>query len=394
MLVEYLLLLAIALAICLAIPCFVLLIECISALFARPTPPPRIRSEMALAVLMPAHNEAAGIVQTLRSLKPQLGPNDRLVVVADNCTDDTAELARECGAMVVERVDETRLGKGYALDYGLRLLSGDPPDAVAVVDADCQFRTGSLRRLAADAIAQRRPVQAVYLIDQPANPTLKESVSLFSFKVKNLVRPLGMARLGLPCLLTGTGMAFPWQVLAKVDLGTSSIVEDMKLGLDLAIARKSPLLCSAVTVVGPLPPNDVAAKTQRTRWEHGHLQIIFRYCPQLLWEAIVQRRLDLLALALDLAIPPLALLVTLWLVMSLGMTLLLASGVWLPAIICYESGFAIAIAVLLAWVKFARADISFRMLLGVPAYILWKIPLYLKFVSAPQTEWVRTNRKV
>lgn len=392
MLVEYLLLLS---AIALAIPCFVLLVECISALFARPAPPLRIRSEMELAVLMPAHNEAAGIVKTLRSLKPQLGPNDRLIVVADNCTDRTAELARDCGATVVERMDETRRGKGYALDYGLRLLAGAPPAAVVVVDADCQFRFGSLRRLAAGAIAQQCPVQAVYLIDRPVHPKLKESVSLFSFKVKNLVRPLGMARLGLPCLLTGTGMAFPWKVLAKVDLGTSSIVEDMKLGLDLAVSGESPALCSAVTVVGPLPPNDIAAKTQRTRWEHGHLQIILRYCPQLIAEAISQRRLDLFAIALDLAIPPLALLVMLWSVVSIGMTLMAGmSGVWLPAFVCYGAGMAMAIAVLLAWIKFARADISFRTLLSVPAYILWKIPLYLKFIRAPQTEWVRTNRKV
>lgn len=392
MLVEYLLLF---LAIALAIPCFVLFVECFGALFARSGPPLRICSKMDLAVLVPAHNEAEGIVQTLRSLKPQLGPSDRLIVVADNCTDETAQLARDCGATVLERVDETRRGKGYALDYGLRLLASAPPAAVVVVDADCRFRMGSLRRLATEAIAQQRPVQAVYLIERPANPSLKESVSLFSFKVKNLVRPLGMARLGLPCLLTGTGMAFPWKILAKTDLGTSSIVEDMKLGLDLAVAGDSPALCAAVTVVGPLPPNDAAAKTQRTRWEHGHLQIILRYCPRLVWEAIAQRRLDLLALALDLSIPPLALLVMLWSAISIGITLAAAvSGGWLPALVCYGSGLAVAIAVLLAWARFARADISLRTLLSVPAYILWKIPLYLKFVRAPQTEWVRTNRKV
>lgn len=392
MLVELPLLL---IAIALALPCAVLFCECLAALSAKSAARPKLSADLDVAVLMPAHNEADVIVKTLAALKPQLGPADRLIVIADNCTDRTAELARKCGATVLDRTDKVRRGKGYALDYGLKMLVKAPPAAVVVVDADCQFRQGSLHRLAADAIAQQRPVQAVYLIDRPLRPTLKESVSLFAFKVKNLVRPLGMARLGLPCLLTGTGMAFPWTTLAKINLGTSSIVEDMKLGLDLAIAGTPPVLCPAVTVVGPLPPNNTAAETQRTRWEHGHLQMVSRYCPRLLAEAIRQGRWDLGAIALDLSIPPLALLVLIWVAVSLGMSAIaLFSGRWLPALICYGSGLALVVSVLSAWVKFAQSDISLKTLLSVPAYILWKIPVYLKFIKAPQTEWVRTNRKV
>ena len=392
MLVEFPLLLA---AIALSIPCIVLLGECLSALLTRPAAPPQLSEDFDIAVLMPAHNEAGVIAQTLADLMPQLGPTDRLIVVADNCTDRTAEIASASGAMVIERTDPARRGKGYALDCGLKLLQKAPPAAVVVVDADCQVRRGSLHRLAAEAIAKQRPVQAVYLIDRPLAPTLKESVSMFAFKVKNLVRPLGMARLGLPCLLTGTGMAFPWASLARIDLGTSSIVEDMKLGLDLAIAGTPPLLCSTVTVVGPLPPCNIAAKTQRTRWEHGHLQMVGQYCPKLWIAAIAQGRWELVAIALDLSIPPLALLVAIWLVITMGASAIATvSGLWLSAFICYGAGLALVVAILSAWVKFAQSDISLRALLSVPAYILWKIPVYLKFIRAPQTEWVRTNRKV
>jgi len=388
-------------AIALFIPCGMLLLECLSAVLA----PAHLLSssgsglssndDFAVAVIMPAHNEADVIVDTLAALTPQLLPQDRLIVVADNCTDETALLARNAGATVIERKDEARRGKGYALDCGLRFIAAAPPAAVVMVDADCEFRKGSIRTLASEAIGSQRPVQGVYLIDRPAEPSLKEAVSAFAFKVKNLVRPLGFANLGMPCLLTGTGMAFPWAVITTIDLASSSIVEDMKLGFDLAIAGTPPKMCSSVTVVGPLPPSDSDAKTQRTRWEHGHLQLISHYGPRLFLQALAQGRLDLWAITLDLLIPPLSLLVTLWIGVTLLVTMLSGLlGTWLPALICYAAGSALAIAIIAAWARFAQSDLALKTLLSVPAYILWKIPVYLKFITEPQVEWVRTRRQV
>ncbi len=390
-------------AIALLIPCAMLFIECLSAVIASvlrssaksPLLPSVSKDDFSVAVLMPAHNEAEVIVETLAALTPQLLPQDRLIVVADNCTDNTAQLARNAGATVLERTDDSRRGKGYALDCGLRFMAASPPAAVVMVDADCEFRRGSIRTLASDAIARQRPTQGIYLLDRPAQPSLKEAVSAFAFKVKNLVRPLGMTQLGMPCLLTGTGMAFPWSVITTVDLASNSIVEDMKLGFDLAIAGVPPTLCSAVTVVGQLPPSDADARTQRTRWEHGHLQLISHYAPRLLFQAAAQGRLTLWALSIDLLIPPLSLLVMIWVGVTLVVTL--ASGLigfWLPALICYAAGLELAIAVISAWAKFAQADISLKTLLSVPTYVLWKIPVYLKFLTEPQVEWVRTRRQV
>ncbi|MGC1305616.1 MAG: glycosyltransferase family 2 protein [Phormidesmis sp.] len=386
-------------AIAIAIPCTILLIECISAIVASVsglTPAARHPCRnFPIAVLMPAHNETAVICETLAALTPQLSPQDTLLVVADNCTDDTATLARQSGATVLERDDKAHRGKGYALDFGLRFMAASPPAIVVIVDADCQFRQGTVRQLADRAMAQQRPVQAVYLISKSLQPSLKEAVSAFAFKVKNLVRPLGLRQLNLPCSLTGTGMAFPWSVITGVDLASGSIVEDMKLGSDVAIAGAPPLLCPDVTVVGPLPPSDDAAKTQRTRWEHGHLQLIARYCPQLVVQAVVQGRVDLIAIALDLLIPPLSLLVMLWLLITLLMTAASAfTSLWLPAFICYGVGVALMVAILSAWARFAQSDLPLQSLLSVPLYILWKIPLYLKFLSKPQVEWVRTRREM
>ncbi len=372
----------------------ILLTECTAALF--PTSAGASQycwQDIKVAVLVPAHNEERGISSTLVGLSAALKKQDRLVVIADNCSDATAEIARGMGAIVVERHDLTHTGKGYALDYGLRFLETDPPDVVVIVDADCQVEPGAIATLSQKAIAMKRPMQATYLMEKPSHSTPKHSISAFAFKVKNLVRPSGLGRFGLPCLLTGTGMAFPWSVIRSADLANGHIVEDMKLGLDLTIAGYPPVFCPDAKVTGCLPQYDRAAETQRTRWEHGHLQSILTYVPVLVKASLQKRRIDLLALALDLCVPPLSLLVVLWIGSTLGSLMAAFLGAsWIPVGILAIAGLVLMSAILVAWAKFGRVDLPLRELLAVPFYILWKVPLYLKFLIRPQKTWVRTER--
>lgn len=346
-----------------------------------------------IGALVPAHNEALAIKATLDALFPQLAGHDQLVVIADNCDDDTADIARSTGATVIERHDADRRGKGYALDYGLKALASNPPEVVIVVDADCMVHPGTIDRIARLVATTGRPVQAVYLLDSPAQPTPKDAISALAFLVKNLVRPRGLARLGLPCLLTGTGMAFPWSVLSQISLASGNIVEDMQLAIDLAIAGYPTLLCPDGLVTGILPQQQQAATSQRTRWEHGHLQTLKTQVPRLLKESVQQRRFDLLALALDLAIPPLSFLVMLWLGAFILALVAAALGVTPgPVRLLMLEGCLLATAILLAWVGFGRDRVPIQALLAAPVYILWKIPLYFKFLVRPQTEWIRTER--
>ena len=92
--------------------------------------PPKNNVRRRIGVLVPAHNESAGLLDTLEDIKAQLRSGDRILVVADNCTDDTAAIARTAGAEVTERHDPAKIGKGYALDWGLQHLSADPPEIV------------------------------------------------------------------------------------------------------------------------------------------------------------------------------------------------------------------------------------------------------------------------
>lgn len=376
------------------IPIAVLFIECSAAFL--PTrgetwdtgvPRPRV------AVLLPAHNEASCISATIETLLPQLTDQDRLVVIADNCSDETAEIARGFGATVIERIDPVLMGKGYALDYGLRFIEADPPAVVVMADADCIVHQGAIDRIARLADAVSRPIQSTYLMERPANPGPNDAVSALAFMVKNVVRPRGLDRLGQPCLLYGTAMAFPWSVIAHAPLANSNIVEDMQLAVDLAIAGHPSVFCEEAKVTGRLPQQKSAAKSQRVRWEHGHLKTLLTQVPQLLKASLGQRRFDLLAIALDLCIPPLSLLVMMWAAIMGGALLAGALGAsWIPAIFLAIQGLLILISIIGAWAKFGRADLPARTLLAVPFYILWKIPLYFAFLVRPQTKWIRTER--
>jgi cellulose synthase/poly-beta-1,6-N-acetylglucosamine synthase-like glycosyltransferase len=350
-------------------------------------------SSARVAILVPAHNEEIGIAATLFTLNSQKRSHDRLIVIADNCTDKTAAIARSMGATVLERFDSVRSGKGYALDYGVRYLAAEPPDVVLVIDADCQVIPGTIEQLVNTAMATGRAVQATYLMKKPSQATAKHSVAAFAFTMKNLVRPLGLVRLGLPCLLMGTGMAFPWAAIQAVNLASGHIVEDMKLSVDLTIAGFAPVYCPGARVIGVLPQNSSAGQTQRTRWEHGHLQAILAYVPVLMKTAIQRRNLDALGVALELSVPPLSLYVMSWVVMSaIVIAWGLVSGNWLAASVAIAAGGCLAVTIFGSWAKFGRDDLSFRELIAIPMYIVWKIPMYLKFVVKPQKAWVRTER--
>lgn len=391
MFILNLMLLVIALG--LLIPTGVLCVECVAAAMA-PAKSRTVESKRpSIAVLVPAHNEIEVIAATLKTIVPQLLPTDRLVVIADNCTDNTAEIARACGAIAIERNDTSKRGKGYALDYGLKFLAVAPPEVVIIIDADCIVHEKAIEKIAFQALTTGRPVQATYVMERPETSSAKNLISALAFTVKNLVRPAGLKEMNLPCLLTGTGMAFPWDVIVKAPLASGNIVEDMQLAVDLALAGYPATFCPEAKVTGVLPNQTAAATTQRTRWEHGHLQTLLTQVPRLLRGSFSQKRLDLAALALDLSVPPLSLLVMVWLAfMSLAIVITIAGGSWVPTLFFATDGLLILLAILTAWAKFGREEFPLTTLLAVPVYILWKIPVYLAFLVRRQTHWIRTGR--
>ena len=367
------------------------LVSCLPGRLRQPAltggPRPRV------AVLIPAHNEEDAVAGTVRALAGRLSPGDCVLVVADNCSDATAAAARAAGAMVTERFHATRRGKGFALAHGLEVLAASPPDVVFVLDADCRTGPGTLRRTADLAHATGRPVQSLNLCGAAGRGGL-QAVSELSLRFKNLVRPLGLARLGLPCHLMGTGMALPWSIVAAgLPLG-EDLAEDMRLGVDLALAGKSPLFCMAGRIESGLPTDAAGFVSQRTRWEQGHLRTTLTHAPRLIWAGLRTANLRTLALGLDLLVPPLALFVLTWaiLVLAVGTAWLVGAAVW-PFVALLTGGGLFFSAIALGWAVFCRRQVPVVALLAVPGFVFRKLPIYARFLlGRGQKQWVRTPR--
>ena len=267
------------LAVAMAVPVLFLAVQLGAALL-----PARAPAQLSsvpcplMAVVMPAHNEEAIVARTVGSIVAQLPANGRLLVVADNCTDNTAQIASRAGAEVTLRRDANRIGKGYALDHGVRILSADPPQVVIFVDADCEVGQGSLEILAKHCASTGRPAQARYSMLLPPSASSADKVSQLAWVIKTLVRPLGSARLGLPCQLMGSGMALPFEIACQLNLATGHLAEDQKLGAELALDRQASALLSAGTGSQPAPAGRIrkapTAHTMGARTPRDHRRVL------------------------------------------------------------------------------------------------------------------------
>jgi cellulose synthase/poly-beta-1,6-N-acetylglucosamine synthase-like glycosyltransferase len=355
----------------------------------RPTAAPGTKA----AVIVPAHDEGKVIGSTVAHLLAAAPANVRLIVVADNCTDDTAELARRAGAEVIVRTDAVHRGKGYALDFAAGHLEQDPPDVVAVVDADCTLDAASLEALVSECAAKGAPVQAINLLrpDRTGPPMVQ--LSTFGFMLKNLLRQRGLQRIAGRVHLTGTGMAIPFRLFRAAPLASGNVVEDLELGLHFAAQGCAPSLSEAAQIWSA-SSTESGTLTQRRRWEGGYLATALRVAPRLLLRSVLRLDWKGVASALDLMIPPLALLAVLDFAALLGGLLLWLAGASLwPLVVLLLSLAAAALATALAWHREGRRFIALKVLARLPLYVLWKLPLYLGMGrrGAP-TDWLRTGR--
>jgi cellulose synthase/poly-beta-1,6-N-acetylglucosamine synthase-like glycosyltransferase len=381
----------------LALPVTVLMLEVLFAFVPRRPAGMPDTGRPRIAVLVPAHNESAGIAGALDSVRAQLLECDRIIVIADNCSDDTAKVAAACGAEVVERNEPSMRGKGHALSRGvLHLEQGNPqdhPEVVVVIDADCSVADGALDRISRLTALTGRPVQCLYMMEAPDSAGPTGAIAEFAWIMKNKVRPLGAHNAGFPCQLMGTGMSLPWLAMRSLQLANGQIVEDLKMGLDLARAGLPALFSPEALVVSRFAGSAEGARTQRLRWEHGHLSLILSEAAVLFFEGIAKRRASLIMLALDLSVPPLALLALLIVAAVVLGVLNAILGVSHAAL--YGAGVLAAVfglAISLPWWRFARHIVPISSLPHLITYFVGKLPVYFEFLVRRQKSWMRTKR--
>jgi cellulose synthase/poly-beta-1,6-N-acetylglucosamine synthase-like glycosyltransferase len=351
---------------------------------------------LRFALIVPAHDEATGIAATVRSLLMLDWPRPlrQVLVVADNCTDDTAALARAAGALVLERHDEARRGKGYALARAFAWALEQGFDAVVVVDADTVVSGNLLRAFALRLGAGAQAIQADYRVRNP-DASWRTRLMTIALAAFHQVRSLGRSRLGVSCGLRGNGMCLRAALLRAVPYDAFSLVEDLEYGLRLGTAGYRVEYAPEAQVFGEMVAGGAAARSQRLRWEGGRALMRKAHGLPLLRRGLLRRDALTLDLAFDVLVPPLA---QLWLA-ALAL-LALGAGLW----VLLGVGGAAAVSGLLAlaclgahvlggWWHSGTGAQGLVDLACAPAYVLWKLALP-RAASVPEDAvWVRTSRE-
>jgi cellulose synthase/poly-beta-1,6-N-acetylglucosamine synthase-like glycosyltransferase len=373
---------------------YLLVLTCASGRGGAPRRPART---LFFDVIVPAHNEATGIQQTISSLQKLEWPADRfrVVVIADNCTDETARVASKAGATVIERHDPLNRGKGYALAHAFRWSRTDgKADAVVVVDADSKASGNLLDAFAARIERGSHALQAHYGVLN-ARASWRTRLMAIALGSIHKLRSRARERLGLSCGIRGNGWCVTHPLLDQIPYQAYSLTEDVEFGADLGLAGHRVAYCDEADVNGEMVTTEGAARSQRQRWESGRLRLIRSKVPVLLRRAVTGPSLVCLDLALDLLVLPLS-----YIVLSAAALLALVIALWLTnrsqfnltllGVGIFDCA-AVAAYVCRGWGLSGIGMQGFWDLLRVPGFILWKLRL---LVAGPKTEaWIRTKRE-
>jgi 1,2-diacylglycerol 3-beta-glucosyltransferase len=365
---------------------------------------PATNTSLRLVVVVPAHNEATDIEATVTSLLNTDYPlaNRRVVVVADNCTDNTAALARDAGAEVFERRNLELRGKGYALEHAFEKLTAEGlTDAVVVVDADTIVSKNLLTACASRIAAGELVVQADYQV-RNAETSWRTRLLHIAFTGFHEVRSTGRERLGVSCGLRGNGMAFSMEALRRVPHSAFSIVEDLEYGIALGKAGIRVAYAHDAWVQGHMPSEAKASETQRSRWEGGRRLIRSTHGRALATGSLKQKDKLLADLAADVYVPPLGQLGTAMIATSV--VALAGSAVashvtgrsWKSPLVAGVGVVGLVVHVEEAWRRSGTGVNGLLDLVRAPIYVVWKIGRRIaeRGTGSVPGEWVRTERSV
>ncbi len=386
------------LVLCVPVLTWALYLAALSLLSFPPRPPlsPRPPS-LRFDFVVPAHDESLGIAATVKSLQSVDYPAElfRVLVVADNCTDDTALKAREAGAVVLERFDAKLRGKGYALAHAFQWCLKEGADAVVVVDADTLVSKNLLSAFAARLAAGNVAVQAHYGVQNP-NASWRTRLMRIALSMFHQVRSIGRERLKVSAGLRGNGMCFRTSLLREVPHDAYSLVEDLEYGIRLGRRGFRVAYAWEADVLGEMVSGESASRSQRNRWEQGRAQMLAQHGWPLLRDGLRQRSALLMDLAMDVLVPPLSRVVGFSLLGAFASGLLLAM-VGHGAIASAAFGVALACVALYVFAGWLHSGTGLRGLMDLglaPAYVAWKVVLAFRVPRGQkQTEWVRTTRE-
>ncbi|NLT72713.1 MAG: glycosyltransferase [Chloroflexi bacterium] len=356
----------------------------------------RASNFLKLAVLIPAHDEATVIASTVNAVRQSDYPSDRYdtFVIADNCSDATAEEARAAGAKCLERAEEPRGRKAYPLKWAIDqvLAPGHRYDGVVVIDADSQLDVAFLSRMS-DALSSGHAVlQGRHLLSN-VGASLFTLVADADMRINNLLRNHAKQRLGLSARLMGDAMCFSREVLETFGWPVDSLGEDREFGVYLVSRGYRVHYVPEAVSRGQAPLRWRDASAQRLRWQAGARQVQRRQLGGLLRAAFNQRSVPALDLAAELLLPS----YTVAAATAAGALVVLAfirdpSAGALGWAALVQLSLAAAFPFLaLALAQAPRS--SFMGALMGPAFLAWRLAHKIRAAISPDSvKWVRTVR--
>lgn len=356
--------------------------------------PPKSSRQLRFDVIVPAHNEALLIQATVKNLMELDWPKDRyrVIVVADNCNDDTATLAREVGAHVLERYDDNKRGKGYALDYAFQYsLTDQQADAVVVVDADTEVSTNMLESFAARIENGAHAVQGLYGVLNP-NDSWRTRLMTIAYAALHQLRWRAREHMKLSCGIRGNGWCVTHSLLNQVPYKAFSLTEDLEYSIDLALANYRVVYADEVHILGVLVSSESAATSQRQRWEGGRWSLIRSRLFPLLRASLRPNGKICLDLAFEILVPPLSYVFIniVFLMLAAGIATVVVSSMWPWLLLSVLCALCLIIYVMRGW---QLSGVGMRGLLDlarVPSFVLWKLIVMLRKRGSG---WIRTERE-
>jgi cellulose synthase/poly-beta-1,6-N-acetylglucosamine synthase-like glycosyltransferase len=234
--------------------------------------------------IIPAHNEESVIKNLIDSLKKQDYPKDLydIYVIADNCTDKTAQIAKEAGAIVYERFDEQHKTKGYALNWFLqqKIEEEAPYDAFCVFDADNIVDEAFIKNMNKKLCQGEDVVQGYRDIKNPTDSWISAGYAIFYWTMNRFYH-LARYNLGLSPLINGTGFMVKFDVIKPTGWDTQTLTEDIEFSLKRIIAGKKLGWATDAIVYDEQPVDFKQSWSQRSRWTVGHMQCIEHYTKDL-----------------------------------------------------------------------------------------------------------------
>lgn len=358
--------------------------------------PAALRSSRRLRfdIIVPAHNEAAGIQNVIANLRKLDWPVDgyRILVVADNCTDATAALARAAGAEVLERHDSALRGKGYALDFAFQASQASGwAYAVIVIDADSEVSPNLLEAFSSRIESGAKAIQAHYGVLN-ARVSWRTRLMTIAMAAFHVLRSRARERLQLSCGIRGNGWCVTHRLLSQVPYRAFSLAEDVEYGIDLGLAGYRVHYAGEAHVNAEMVSGEQAARSQRQRWEQGRLRLIRSKTLPLL-RAAAGGSVVCLDLLIDLFVLPLS-----YVALNVATLILFAAiaVLWMPDLEIWLTlgiacGLSLFLYVLRGWQLSGIGLIGLADLLRAPFFVLWKI---LLMIRTPRSGlWVRTRRE-